>query len=245
MSSFLFSVLVSAAKNIFGIKRKDISDAYINWLCFANAGMLDRGNLHCFNYAAENLPSNNPVIEIGSFCGLSTNIIAYYLAKNKKRNKIISCDKWMFEGFKKGKKIGDSNILCEDYRDFVKETFIRNVKMFAIEVPVYAVEEFSDDFFRMWESSQEVSNILGGVVKLGGEISFCYVDGKHSYEQVKKDFINVDKFLEKDGFILFDDSGLLSLFEGVKKLMKEIEGNNDYELVMKNPNYMFKKIKKK
>ena len=63
-------------------KIKDISDEdeYVEWLCFANAGMLDRGNLYCFDYAIRNLPSSAPLIEIGSFCGLSTNLITYYKA---------------------------------------------------------------------------------------------------------------------------------------------------------------------
>ena len=75
-----------------------IKDEYIEWLTFANAGMLNRGNLHCIDYAVRNLVSNNPVIEIGSFCGLSTNIINYYLKKYNKKNKIITSDKWEFEG---------------------------------------------------------------------------------------------------------------------------------------------------
>jgi hypothetical protein len=56
----------------------DISDDYINWLSFANSGMLHRGNLYCFDYAIEHLPTEAPIIEIGSFCGLSANVITYY-----------------------------------------------------------------------------------------------------------------------------------------------------------------------
>ena len=50
-----------------------------NWLRFANAGMLSDGNIDSFEYAIKNLPSESPLIEIGSFCGLSTNIINFYL----------------------------------------------------------------------------------------------------------------------------------------------------------------------
>ncbi len=41
----------------------DISNDYVNWLCYANAGMLQRGNLFCFDYAIKNLRDvviNNP-----------------------------------------------------------------------------------------------------------------------------------------------------------------------------------------
>lgn len=53
----------------------DISDDYVNWLCYANAGMLHRGNLYCFDYAIRNLPSEAPIVEVGSFCGLSANLL--------------------------------------------------------------------------------------------------------------------------------------------------------------------------
>ena len=43
----------------------DISEEYIDWLCFANAGMLSRGNLYCFDYAMRHLPTEDPVVEIG------------------------------------------------------------------------------------------------------------------------------------------------------------------------------------
>jgi hypothetical protein len=32
--------------------------------------MLNKGNLLCFDWVMRNLPSKNPIIEIGSFCGL-------------------------------------------------------------------------------------------------------------------------------------------------------------------------------
>lgn len=54
---------------------KTVSDEYISWLSFANAGMLHAGNIYTMNYAIENLPSNSPVLEIGIFCGLSTYVI--------------------------------------------------------------------------------------------------------------------------------------------------------------------------
>ena len=60
---------------------KTVKSEYLNWLLLANAGMLHKGNIYCLDFAVQNLPSNNPVIEIGSFCGLSTNVISYLLSK--------------------------------------------------------------------------------------------------------------------------------------------------------------------
>ncbi|MGL5943239.1 MAG: hypothetical protein ACRC2S_23320 [Waterburya sp.] len=75
------------------INTKTIADGYFKWLNFANAGMLNKGNVYAINFVFENLISNNPILEIGSFCGLSTNAISYLLQKNGKKNKIFTCDK--------------------------------------------------------------------------------------------------------------------------------------------------------
>ena len=218
----------------------DISNEYINWLCFANAGILDRGNLYCFDDAIKNLSSDHPVVEIGSFCGLSTNIIAYYLMKHHKDNKVITSDKWIFEGAEKGGTLGDSTILHSDYRSYVKESFIRNIRMFSPHNLPFAIEATSDEFFKLWEANSTYSDVLGREIELGGEISFCYIDGNHTYEFAKRDYVNTDKYLEKGGFVLFDDSSDDSPY-GCKHLMGEIINSGHYELVIKNPNYLFRK----
>ena len=75
-----------------------INDEYIKWLCFANAGMLERGNLYSIDYAIGHLPSAAPILEIGSFCGLSANVITHFKRKHGASNPLITCDKWEFEG---------------------------------------------------------------------------------------------------------------------------------------------------
>lgn len=223
------------------ISTKSISDEYINWLTFANAGMLPKGNIYAMKCAIKNLPSTNPVLEIGSFCGLSTNVIGYLLQANGKKNKIFSCDKWIFEGAEMGDNVGKSQISHQQYREFVKTTFMRNVEFFSRQNKPYTVETFSDEFFELWEKGESVSDVFGRNIQLGGKISFCYVDGNHTYEFAKRDFENVDRYLESGGYVLFDDSSDVDPF-GLTRLMKEIKRMKNYDLVMKNPNYLFKKI---
>lgn len=222
------------------------TDDYINWLSFVNAGMLVRGNLACMRHALANLPTNDPIIEIGSFCGLSLNCINYY--KNniyKIPNKIFNCDQWIFEGSEKSPCLGFSNITRSDYREFVKETYIKNVEFFSKGDLPHTIEKISDDFFNSWENAENLVDLWGREVKLGGPVSFAYIDGNHTYEFAKNDFENVDKFLVKNGFVLLDDSAdscVGSAFEGINKLCKEIEASGKYNLVMKNPNYLFIKV---
>jgi hypothetical protein len=217
----------------------DISNAYVNWVCFANAGMLNRGNLYSFDYAIRNLPSPAPIVEIGSFCGLSTNLLTYFKEKHGVRNRLITSDKWEFEG-REESCLGDSLITHLDYRAFVKESYVRNIRMFSRADLPYTVEMLSDEFFEAWRRGDEVNDVLGRAVKLGGPVSFCYIDGNHTYEYARRDFENCDEFLDRGGFVLFDDSADGSGWE-VCELVKEIEAAGKYELVIKNPNYLFRK----
>jgi hypothetical protein len=220
---------------------KTISDEYINWLTFANAGMLNNGNIYSMRFAIENLPSASPVLEIGSFCGLSTNVISYLLSAQGKHNEIISCDKWIFEGSENGGNLGGSQISHHQYREFVKSTFMRNVEFFSPNNKPYTIESTSDEFFALWQKGETTCDIFSRDIRLGGKISFCYVDGNHTYEFAKRDFDNVTQNLELGGYILFDDSSDGNPF-GLTRLMREIRRTQHYEIVMKNPNYLFRKI---
>jgi len=218
----------------------DISNDYIHWLCFANPGMLVTGNLYCFDYAIRNLPAEAPILEIGAFSGLSTNILAYYKEKHGVRVPLITCDRWEFEGAEKGRPVGDSSILHEEYREFVREGYIRNVRMFSRSDLPYTLEMLSDELFVAWREGQEATDLFGRRIRLGGPLSFCYIDGNHSYDYARRDFENCDQFLVPGGFILFDDSADGSGWE-VCRVVAEVEKSGRYELVIKNPNYFFKK----
>jgi hypothetical protein len=229
--------IIDSNREVYAI---DISDEYVRWLCYANAGLLDRGNLCSFDYAIRNLPSEAPIIEIGSFCGLSTNLLTYYKEKHGVHNSLITCDKWEFETAQIGSVVGESSISHSEYRTFVKETYIRNIRMFSRYDLPYTVEMLSDDFFAAWRKAEEVSDVLGRSIQLGGPISFCYIDGNHSYEYVKRDFENCHEFLERGGFILFDDSADGSGRE-VCQVVAEVKVSGKYDVIIKNPNYLFVK----
>jgi hypothetical protein len=203
--------------------------------------MQHKGNIYSMDLALANLPSKSPVLEIGSFCGLSTNIISYLLSKHGKNNKIFTCDKWIFEGTQDGGYLGKSQISHNEYREFVKSSYIKNTEFFSGGNKPYTMELFSDDFFELWRKNELSTDVFGRNVRLGGEISFCYVDGNHTYQYARKDFENIDNYLVVGGYILFDDSSDMDQF-GLTQLMKEIKKNRKYELVIKNPNYLFRRI---
>jgi hypothetical protein len=215
--------------------------SYISWLTFANPGMLLPGNVHCFDYAIKRLPSQSPIVEIGSFCGLSTNMLTYCKECYGVKNPLITCDKWIFEGAEHGGMLGDSKTLTHaDYRSFVRETFIRNISFFSRYDLPYTVEMFSDELFDAWRNSAICHDVLGRSIQLGGAISFCYIDGNHSYAYAKRDFEHCDAYLEPGGFLLFDDSADGSGWD-VCKVVREVMDTTRYNLIAKNPNYFFQK----
>jgi hypothetical protein len=228
------------ARTSSGISYINLTDDYVAYLTFANAGMLNKGNLLCFDYAIRNLPSNRPIVEIGSFCGLSTNLLAYYKQKHVADNPIFTCDRWDFEGANGN--VGSSEIPHSEYRAFVRDSYIRNVKMFSRCGLPHTVEKLSNDFFEAWEREKTVTDVFGARVKLGGPISFCYIDGNHAYDFARKDFLNTDYFLEPGGFILFDDSADGSHWE-VCRVIEEVKALPNYRVVAKNPNYLFQKLR--
>jgi hypothetical protein len=219
---------------------KKYPDEFIHWLRFANAGMLHEGNIYSFSYALTRLPTNDPLLEIGTFCGLSTNVINYLLKKYGISNKFFTCDKWDVEDLKSEGFLGSSGVTASVYRQYLKDSYINNIKTFSPDSFPHTIECFSDTFFRKWEKQEEVTDVFGKTARLGGLFSFCYIDGNHSYKFVQRDFLNCDRFLAPGGFILFDDATDVT-DNDINRVVDEVKTRRDYRIVLKNPNYLFQK----
>jgi hypothetical protein len=217
-----------------------LNDEYINWLCYANPGMLERGNLYLMDYAISHLPGPAPILEIGTFCGLSTNVITHLKRKHGVKNSLITCDKWEFENVNGRSNIADSPILFSEYKNFSKTSYIRNIQMFSPDDLPFTFEFTANEFFEEWKNGQVCVDVLGRTFTLGGPISFCYIDGNHTYEYAKEDFLHCDSFLMDGGFILFDDSTLPEFT--LHKLMPEINAMSRYRLIAENPYHLFQKV---
>ena len=217
-----------------------ISDEYVEHLRSVIGGWAVEGNIRAFECCIRNMPSNGAIVEIGSFLGLSTNIIAYAAWKYKRQNTFFTCDPWRFAGSDKPK-AGYFSTGSNDYREWVMSIFRMNLSLFSPTFATHTIEAFSDEFFEMWESNDIVTDFLGNDAALGGPISFAYVDGNHSYEGGKRDFLNVDRFLVEGGYLMLDDSSDDSSYKELVQLVSEISKKAKYELVLKAPNYCFRK----
>lgn len=223
------------------LRSKRLEYEYVQWLGFANAGMLNQGNIVCFDYAIRHLPEESTALEIGSFCGLSTNVISYLIRKHGKRTRLFTSDEWNFENVGESVTLPDSPIARSEYRQFCRESFLRNVNFFSRGQLPHTVEKRSDEFFRLWGQSATVKDVFDREVRLGGSIDFVYIDGDHTYEATRRDFENSDRFLSRGGFIFLDDSAASAPF-GCHRVVREVEREGRYRLVMRNPNYLFQKL---
>lgn len=182
-------------------------DEYLRWVIQMVGGWLNvgDGNSQCFNHAIRHMPDGGAVIEIGSFLGVSVSVLSYYLTRLGRTNRLYNADPWHFEGTEKpvGGFFDGSRPV---YRQYCVETYKKNVSLFCEQNMPISIEAFSDDFFKMWDDQATVTDVFGNKVKLGGPISFAYIDGNHTYEAAKMDFENVAKHLLPGGFVLFDDS---------------------------------------
>ena len=217
------------------------ANPFLAWVRFAVPGMLAQGNIDAMEYAVAHMPPDKPIVEIGSFCGLSTVVLSYFIEKRVKPIHLYTCDQWEFEGQHLGEPLGDSLSVTHDtYQAYVRSTFLRTMQTFAPNRLPFTIECVSDEFFRRWFNNEKAVDVFDRPVTLGGEIGFCYIDGNHQYEFARRDFENTNRALVSGGFILFDDSADGSRWE-VNKLMHEIEAGHPYELVSKTPNYLFRK----
>lgn len=220
------------------------NENFLNWLQWANPGHFHPGNLYCYELVCRHLKSDSPWLEIGTFAGLSTNQMGHFKRKHGLKNTLFTCDKWHFEGGPHGHQIGESGISHDEYSKFMKESYIRNAKFFSYDSLPHTIELFSDDFFDAWRKGEEREDVFGRRVKLGGPLSFSFIDGNHSYDYAKRDFENTDEFLEVGGFVLFDDSADGSKSHQGKdwdvcKVIDEVKATGRYEVVIQNPNYLF------
>lgn len=219
----------------------EIIDPYIRFLCYANAGMLNIGNLYLMEYALCHLPNDAPILEIGSFCGLSANVLTHLKQKHLIANRLITCDAWILEEMQRGEKtVANSELLFADYASFVRESYLRSTNIFSRGDLPFTIQATSDVLFAQWRANQSVHDIRGREIALGGPLSFCYIDGNHTYDAAKRDFLNCDEFLATGGFLLFDDSSVGEF--GVARLVSEILKMGRFELVGKNPNHLFRKL---
>jgi hypothetical protein len=215
-----------------------LRDDYVEWLMLAVAGMQDAGNPYLLDLAVRVAPEA-PMLEIGSFCGLSASIIQYLKRRHGRTQPLFCCDSWRFEGAERPLP-PDAPVSHVELRGFVMESFARAMRCFGGGELPHAIEASSDEFLAAWAQRRTVTDVFGRPAPLGGPLGFCFIDGNHGEEQVMRDFAGCDRHLLAGGLILFDDSGDESDWE-VRRVVRRVRSSGRYEVLARNPNYLFRK----
>lgn len=218
-----------------------LDDPGLSWIRLASAGMLHPGNEALMERAIEDLPSTDPVLEIGSFCGMSTNALRYLLLNHGRTNTFFTTDPWEFEGEPEDGAVPGTDVAVDAYRTHIVRQFTENLRFWGKETLPHSFRLTSDAFFAAWVAGQTCTDIFGRSAVLGGPLSFVFIDGDHRREQAERDFEHVDSVLVPGGYVLFDDSDRFGAFPHVYDVV-QLALDRGYELVESNPNHLVRKV---
>ena len=129
------------------------------------------------------------IAEIGSYIGASASCFGAEL-RHSKTKKIICIDTWNNHAMSEGKK--------NTWREFEKNTF-------QFRDRIYPIRGFSTE-------------VVKEVCEISRTIDLLFIDGDHSYEGVKADWMAYKKFLKIGSIVVFHDYGWA---EGVKRVIDE------------------------
>jgi predicted O-methyltransferase YrrM len=95
------------------------------------------------------------------------------------------------------------------------------------------------------KGNSQKKETINNLIKIlnNNKIDLLFIDGDHTYEGVKKDFINYENLVNKNGFIVLDDYE--PKYPGILKFVEEyIKKNKNYEIigVYENNELILKKI---
>jgi predicted O-methyltransferase YrrM len=167
---------------------------------------------------SKKLPKNAVCVEIGSYLGASSSIIAGRL---KKKAKLYCIDTW------------GNHAMIYNEEDFHNETLIEKETLTEFRKNIF---KFKEKIVELQGWSYDMIKVLN---KVENRIDFLFIDGDHSYEGVKQDWDLYSKLLLPGSIVAFHDTGWA---EGVIKVI-----NNDVhikaDLIHKLPNLKVFRIK--
>jgi hypothetical protein len=233
---FLPPILARALRSLS--KRHGIpslpKDDLMLWLGFINPGMLIQGNIELFAYCLARLPSKSPVLEIGSFAGLSLNHIILLLRRARILHRCMEFRRLPVRPPHRG------IVTFDDYRMHVIETFRRNVMLFSGDRLPHHIELSSDAFFAAWEVRESHVDFFGNTARLGGPCRVRLYRRRSQLRAINARFRKRRPPSASGRFHLFDDSADGSDW-GSNRTAREAARLGRYEVVARNPNYCIRK----
>lgn len=147
---------------------------------------------------------NIQIIEVGSWLGLSTRIMAKEL-KDLGYGHVIAVDTWL----------GSPEHYETEDLDLLFQKFISNTKQAGLQDYIYPFRTSSGQAAQFMINKQIQADII-------------YIDAAHEYEPVKLDIELYWKILKPGGFMIFDDY----TWDGVGKAVDEHCASNNLQLAV-------------
>ena len=144
-------------------------------------GFLGENEARFLALAATSVPAHGVIVEIGSFKGRSTVMLAK-LAAHYGLGPVISIDPHTHN---LSEKTADSSALPSTH-----EEFLHSLREAGIEEQVEVHREYSGEVSRNWDRP----------------IRLLWIDGDHSYNGAKEDFVNFLPHLSPKGIVAFHDA---------------------------------------
>jgi MMP 1-O-methyltransferase len=144
-------------------------------------GFLGENEARFLALAAACIPAHGAIVEIGSFKGRSTVMLAK-LAAHYGLGPIVSIDPHTRN---LSEKSGSPSMVTSTYEDF-----LHSLRQAGVEEQVEVHREYSQAVSRSWTRP----------------IRLLWIDGDHSYQGAKEDFLNFAPYLSPMGVVAFHDA---------------------------------------
>jgi len=153
--------------------------------------------------ALGSLPVGSSFVEVGSFCGRSTVVLASVVKAVGASSRVYAIDP--HDG-----KVGAADQGLQSFLP-TREIFERNMAEHALSSVVETIPKPS--FEVVWEEP----------------IALLFIDGLHDYENVSRDFHHFEKWIVPGGYAAFHDYA--GYYPGVKRFVNELLAERPYEKV--------------
>ena len=166
--------------------------------------MLETLNIQINKFKNLNIDEKFVFVEIGSYLGESLKLFGNEINKQLKNFIIISIDPYSSFINKKNDKEDKMSIEDQTKTTYKMDKNISKIyNYFLNNVSTYS---FNDKHFHLKMTSDNAFELLK---KINIKIDFCYIDGLHYYDNIKKDYLNYLSILKTEnnynGMICGDD----------------------------------------
>jgi predicted O-methyltransferase YrrM len=167
-------------------------------------GWLTEAEGQALYYLAYTLPKHSNIVELGSYMGKSSIMLAGGLEDSERKNTKLYC----IDLFKIAANDTELNTYASGD---IRLKFLKNIRYAGIDKRIEAIVSDTKSASAVWTKS----------------IELLFIDADHTYDGVKADYENWEPFLNVGCYIAFHDAN--GSWESVTKLVNEVMSSGKFE----------------